>query len=111
MTLSPRVPEFIGAHLRPWLEAWLTSLGRRLQDLSSWAVHPGGPRILTSVAQALGLPKAALEASAEILAECGNMSSPTVLFILQRLQQQGARRPCLALGFGPGLVAEAVLLE
>jgi predicted naringenin-chalcone synthase len=111
MTLSPRVPELIGAHLRPWLEAWLVALGRRLEELNSWAVHPGGPRILTSVAQTLGLPPAALAASAEILAECGNMSSPTVLFILQRLQQQGARRPCLALGFGPGLVAEAALLE
>jgi predicted naringenin-chalcone synthase len=66
---------------------------------------------LTSVAKALGLPEAALAASAEILAECGNMSSPTVLFILQRLQQQGSPRPCLALGFGPGLVAEAALLE
>ena len=66
---------------------------------------------MTSVVKALGLPEAALEPSAEILAECGNMSSPTVLFILHRLQQQGARRPCLALGFGPGLVAEAALLE
>lgn len=111
MTLSPRVPDLIGAHLRPWLEAWLASLGRRLEDLNSWAVHPGGPRILTSVAKALGLSEATLATSAEILAECGNMSSPTVLFILQRLQQQGARLPCLALGFGPGLVAEAALLE
>ncbi len=111
MTLSPRVPDLIGAHLRPWLEAWFASLGRRLEDLNSWAVHPGGPRILTSVAKALGLSEATLATSAEILAECGNMSSPTVLFILQRLQQQGARLPCLALGFGPGLVAEAALLE
>ncbi|TVS21037.1 MAG: hypothetical protein EA424_00930 [Planctomycetaceae bacterium] len=111
MTLSPRVPDLIGAHLRPWLEAWLASLGRRLEDLNSWAVHPGGPRVLTSVAKALGLSEATLATSAEILAECGNMSSLTVLFILQRLQQQGARLPCLALGFGPGLVAEAALLE
>ena len=111
MTLSPRVPDLIGAHLRPWLKAWLASLGRRLEDLNSWAVHPGGPRILSSVAKSLGLSEATLATSAEILAECGNMSSPTVLFILQRLQQQGARRPCLALGFGPGLVAEAALLE
>jgi predicted naringenin-chalcone synthase len=57
------------------------------------------------------LPEAAIWPSAEILAECGNMSSPTVLFILQRLQQQGAQRPCVMLGFGPGLVTEAALLE
>ena len=111
MTLSPRVPDLIAQHLRPWLETWLASAGRRLDEIRSWAIHPGGPRILTCVAQSLELAEAAIRPSAEILAECGNMSSPTVLFILQRLQQQGAQRPCVVLGFGPGLVAEAALLE
>jgi alpha-pyrone synthase len=45
-----------------------------------------------------------------VLSELGNMSSPTVLFILDRLRQQDAPRPCVALGFGPGLMAEAALL-
>ncbi len=111
MTLSPRVPDLIGRHVRPWMEAWLAASGRRVQDIRSWAIHPGGPRILTSVAAALGLPDEATKPSAEVLAACGNMSSPTVVFILDRLVRQAAERPCVMLGFGPGLVAEAVLLE
>jgi predicted naringenin-chalcone synthase len=48
--------------------------------------------------------------SREIFAEYGNMSSPTVLFILDHLRRQNAPRPCVALGFGPGLNAEAMLV-
>jgi predicted naringenin-chalcone synthase len=110
MTLSPRVPDLIGLHLRPWLESWLAGLGISLEDIGSWAVHPGGPRILSAVEESLGLPREATAVSRRMLAEYGNMSSPTVLFILDRLRQQQAARPCVALGFGPGLVAEAALL-
>jgi predicted naringenin-chalcone synthase len=109
MTLSPRVPELIGQHLRPWLRAWLADNGLTLEQVPSWAVHPGGPRILTAVEKALGLPPEATAASREVLAACGNMSSPTVLFILERLQRRQAPRPCVALAFGPGLTAEAAL--
>ena len=111
MTLSPHVPDLIGTRLRSWLEPWLASLGHCLKDIGSWAIHPGGPRVLTSVMEALALPEAAIDISKQVLAECGNMSSPTVLFVLERLQKQNARRPCVMLGFGPGLVAEAALLE
>jgi predicted naringenin-chalcone synthase len=110
MTLSPRVPELIAMYLRPWLTAWLAKSGLQMEQIGSWAVHPGGPRVLTSVAEALGLPAAAMDASAGVLAECGNMSSPTILFVLERLQQAGADRPCVALAFGPGLTAEAALI-
>ena len=110
MTLSPRVPELIAQHVRPWLEAWLKAEGLSLAAIGSWAIHPGGPRIIESVAAALDLPASATAASAEILAERGNMSSPSVLFVLDRLQQVNAQRPCVALAFGPGLVAEAALL-
>jgi predicted naringenin-chalcone synthase len=111
MTLSPRVPELICRHVRPWLEDWLAVSGRRFEDIRSWAVHPGGPRILTSVAAALQLSEEVMAPSAEILAECGNMSSPTILFIIERLQREAHPLPCVVLGFGPGLVAEAALLE
>jgi predicted naringenin-chalcone synthase len=110
MTLSACVPDQILRHLRPWLEQWLASQGFPLRTIEAWAIHPGGPRILSSVIGALGLPADAAEASAEVLAECGNMSSPTVLFVLQQLQQSVGVRPCVALAFGPGLTAEAVLL-
>jgi predicted naringenin-chalcone synthase len=109
MELSPRVPDLIRQHLRPWFESWLRRQGLALADIGCWAVHPGGPRILTAVEESLGLGREALGVSREVLAEYGNMSSPTVLFILERLRERQAQRPCVMLGFGPGLMAEAAL--
>ena len=111
MTLSKRVPSLIATHLRPWLEDWLGGEGLALEDVATWAVHPGGPRILTAVEAALRLPALAMAAARAVFAEFGNMSSPTVLFILDRLRREGAPRPCVALGFGPGLMAEGLLLR
>lgn len=111
MTLSPRVPNLIAAHLRPWLEEWLAGEGLRLAQVASWALHPGGPRVLAAVEEALGLPAGTAQASRAVLAAYGNMSSATVLFILDCLRRAAAPRPCIALGFGPGLVAEAVLFR
>jgi len=111
MFLSTRVPDLIHAHLRPWFEAWLAEHGLRLEDIGSWALHPGGPRIVSAVEQCLGLTETAGAASREVLAAYGNMSSPTILFVLDRLRRQGARMPCVALGFGPGLAAEAALFR
>jgi predicted naringenin-chalcone synthase len=109
MTLSRRVPGLIARHLRPWLESWLGDNGLSLAEVGSWAVHPGGPKIVAAVGESLDLPPDALAASHGVLADYGNMSSPTVLFVLDRLRKQNAPRPCVALGFGPGLVAEAAL--
>ena len=86
MTLSPEVPRLIRTHLRPWLERLARRrAGSDLADVRSWAVHPGGPKILDAVQHALGLDKPALADSREVLAGYGNMSSPTILFILDRL--------------------------
>jgi predicted naringenin-chalcone synthase len=109
MTLSRRVPGLIARHLRPWLESWLGDNGLSLGDVKSWAVHPGGPKIISAAEEGLALPPEALAASRAVFADYGNMSSPTVLFVLDRLRKSNAPRPCVALGFGPGLVAEAAL--
>jgi predicted naringenin-chalcone synthase len=111
MTLSAQVPEVIRKQLKPWLESWLATQQLTLQDIASWAVHPGGPRILTATASALGLGADELAVSTCVLADCGNMSSPTILFILDRMRRQEMRGPCVALAFGPGLVVEVALLE
>jgi predicted naringenin-chalcone synthase len=109
MTLSPRVPDLIRGQLRPWLAAWLGRQGVRVEDVQSWAIHPGGPRVIQATLEGLGLAGEASGASSAVLAEHGNMSSATVLFVLRRLQQAGASPPCVALAFGPGLTAEAAL--
>jgi predicted naringenin-chalcone synthase len=111
MTLSKRVPGLIGEGLRPWLEGWLAGCGVSPAQVASWAIHPGGPRILSAVEEALCLRREQAAASHAVFAEHGNMSSPTVLFILDRLRSEGAPRPCVALGFGPGLAVEAALLR
>lgn len=111
MSLSARVPGVIERELRPWLDAWLAAQDLSVDRIATWAVHPGGPRILESVAQATGISREDYAVSQEVLAEFGNMSSPTILFILDRLRRRRAPRPCLALGFGPGLAVEAALFR
>lgn len=111
MGLSPQVPDLIGAHLRPWLAGWLADHQLTLDAIGCWAVHPGGPRILSAVTETLGLDPALVEPSRSVLRDCGNMSSPTLLFILERLRRRGAPGPCLAMAFGPGLCIEVALLE
>ena len=110
MTLSRKIPGIIAKHLRPWLEDWLAQSGFSLNQIRSWAVHPGGPRILSAVEEGLNFSVEELKTSRQIFREFGNMSSPTVLFILQRLREQNAPRPCVTLGFGPGMVVEGALL-
>lgn len=110
MTLSPRVPDLIASHLRRWLGEWLATLGRSREEIRAWGVHPGGPRILDAAEDALGLSRGGLVESREVLREHGNMSSPTVLFILDRLIAAGSF-PAVVLAFGPGLTIEAVLVE
>ena len=109
MMMSRQIPTLIARHLRPWLESWLNDNGLSLEEVRSWAVHPGGPKILTAVQEGLGLSPQALATSWGVFKDYGNMSSPTVLFVLDRLRRENAPRPCVALGFGPGLVAEAAL--
>ncbi len=111
MTLSATVPDVIRQSLKSWLAEWLASHNRSLDDIECWAIHPGGPRILTACGEALDLSPEQIKPSRDILARYGNMSSPTVLFILEELTRIGARGPCVALAFGPGLTIEAMLLE
>jgi alpha-pyrone synthase len=111
MTLGKSVPGQVTRQLPGWLTGWLGKQGLSVGAVASWCVHPGGPKILQAVAEGLGLDAGALEPSRGILSEYGNMSSATILFILQRLIENNAPRPCVALAFGPGLTCEAALLR
>ena len=110
MTLSPRVPDLLREHLRAWLDPWLAAAGLSREAIGGWAIHPGGPRIVGTVEEVLELPAGAAEPSRAVLADHGNMSSPTVLFILREVMRRALPRPYAALGFGPGLVAEGMLV-
>lgn len=109
MTLSARVPSLIETHLAPWMQSWLRQHQLTVDDIGSWAIHPGGTRILSAAEKALGLSPDTGAIARNVLASYGNMSSPTVLFVLKELMAAGAPRPCVALAFGPGLSVEAAL--
>jgi predicted naringenin-chalcone synthase len=111
MTISPHVAEVIREQLYDWLTLWLSQQNLSISSIQGWAVHPGGPRIVSSVEQALDLDKGKLEASRKILRLHGNMSSPTVLFILEQIMRTQGRVPTVVLSFGPGLTIEAMLLS
>lgn len=111
MTLSSRVPALIESNLGGWLHEWLSRHGLGVGDIGSWAIHPGGPRVISTVASAAGIGDDATAPSRAVLSDYGNMSSPTVLFIVDRLRRAGAARPCVALAFGPGLVVESALFH
>jgi predicted naringenin-chalcone synthase len=112
MTLDPQVPGIIEANLEGEIKEWLERQSLCISDIDSWAIHPGGPRIIQAAGKAMGLAALSLEASQSILASHGNMSSPTVLFILDKISN-GSIKPnyCVLLAFGPGLCIEAVLLK
>lgn len=111
MSLSAAVPATVGRHLPGIVDAACAEAGLERRAIAAWGVHPGGPRLLSGVEDALGLPAAALAASRGVLAEHGNMSSGTILFILERLRREGVRGPCMAMAFGPGLTVELALLS
>ncbi len=109
MSLSADVPTIIRESLRDWVEDWLFAQGLSIDEIRGWIVHPGGPHILAACSESLELDADALEASCGVLADYGNMSSPTVLFILDRMRQALAKVPCVMLAFGPGLTIEGAL--
>lgn len=110
MNLSARVPSVISRTIREFVDAALAECGLDADAVGGWAVHPGGPRVLTSVQESLALPPTALAASQRVLADHGNMSSATMLFILEQLLEEPAASPCVAMAFGPGLTVELALL-
>ena len=105
MLLSGRVPGAIREALGGREDEILDGVAKG--DIRHWAVHPGGKSVLDAVQTALELPEDALWGSREILREFGNMSSPTVMFVLKRLLERASpgEKGC-AMAFGPGLVAE-----
>ena len=111
MTLSAQVPGLIEQHLESFLTDWLAARGESLESIGGWAAHPGGSRILSSVETALKLDAEALSISRSVLAKHGNMSSATMLFILERFAAESIPKPWLMLGFGPGLEIEVALIR
>ena len=111
MHLSRKVATHLETHLKSCVETAVAKCGYSLKDVKHWAIHPGGPSILSAVASALDLSDADLAASRSVLENHGNMSSPTIAFILQKLFMQNASGPVVALAFGPGITCEIAIFQ
>jgi predicted naringenin-chalcone synthase len=108
MHLSGQVPVTIGRELPRRIGAMLGG-GRTVSDIDLWAVHPGGRTVLDAVERALDVEPHALRASRHVLRDYGNMSSATIMFVLQRmLDDPRASGEGCAMAFGPGLTVEAM---
>lgn len=120
MGLSPRVPSVLAKHLPSYIHMLLSRHGLTPADLDFWALHPGGKAIIAKAQHILGLTDADVHDSLEVLRLFGNMSSPTILFVLQRFlerhsacERQGVPGFAhgVALAFGPGLTLEGCLFQ
>ncbi len=111
LQLSPELPDTLGEYLPETVETLLSSNGLTTKSIDHWLVHPGGPQILDSVEASLGLPENALRISRSVLRRYGNMSSPTILFIMRELFETGVDGLVVAMAFGPGLTIELVLFS
>ncbi|MFI2433338.1 type III polyketide synthase [Streptomyces sp. NPDC018693] len=114
VVIDPAVPGIVRQHFGRHLRAFLAEHGLTTDDIGAWVCHPGGPRVLAAVADSLDLPGDALDSARRSLATAGNMSSASVLHILEDLRASRRPRPGtwgLLLAMGPGFSSELVLLR
>jgi alkylresorcinol/alkylpyrone synthase len=114
VVLSAKVPEVIEARVGADVDAFLGRLGLARGDVRHWIAHTGGPKVLEAFRRSLALPEAAVARSWRSLAEVGNLSSASVLFVLGDLLDSGEPREGdlgLLAAMGPGFSAELLLLR
>jgi alkylresorcinol/alkylpyrone synthase len=112
IVLSPEVPAFAKA-LRPHVDGFLRDHCLSIADVSTWVAHPGGPKVIDEMEKGLSLKKGTLDLSRRSLARIGNVSSSSVLFILQEtlLERKPAGSYGVMLAMGPAFCAELLLLQ
>ena len=112
MTLTGYVPELIKEDFKGLVDKALDSSQQKQADVSHWCIHPGGKKILESISASLGITDESLKYSYQVLNDYGNMSSPTILFVLKKIlaefeEQKPSQSPVIfAAAFGPGLTME-----
>ncbi|MFF4828547.1 type III polyketide synthase [Streptomyces sp. NPDC001312] len=114
VVLDPKVPDLVRRYLPDGVEGFLSDHGLKPKDVTAWVCHPGGPKVLQAVTEALDLPDDALDVTWRHLADVGNLSSSSVLHVLrdtlaERRPPPGT--PGVLLAMGPGFACELVLLR
>jgi predicted naringenin-chalcone synthase len=114
MTLSHYVADLIKTDFAGLVRHALEKNRMGQEEISHWCIHPGGKKILEAIAKSLSMPQTHLDDSYETLKSYGNMSSPTILFVLQRMMakiEYGRSNRIFGAAFGPGLTMETFIAE
>jgi alkylresorcinol/alkylpyrone synthase len=111
VVLARALPPFAEARLGSALGDILDRLDMPAASIDRFVCHPGGPKIIVALEAVLGLRTGALDHEREVLATHGNMSAPTVLFVLERVLRSGMPPRCLLIAMGPGFTASCLALE
>ncbi len=114
IVLDAGVPEVVGTYLRGDVDGFLAGHDLTRADIDWWVCHPGGPKVLEAMQESLGVPRAALELTWDSLARIGNLSSSSVLHVLEDTLRDRPPRPGswgMILALGPGFCSELVLVR
>jgi alkylresorcinol/alkylpyrone synthase len=105
------IPPFVEAELAEAIDGMCTELGVARNEIDRFCCHPGGVKVIDAIESALELNQGELNLEREVLNDYGNMSAPTVLFVLDRLLQQGLPEKVMMTAFGPGFTCAGLMLE
>ena len=105
------IPPFIEAELADAVDGMLAKLSLARTDIDRFCCHPGGVKVIDAIETALDLPQGELNIEREVLNDFGNMSAPTVLFVLERLIARGLPKRVMMTAFGPGFTCAGLLLD
>jgi predicted naringenin-chalcone synthase len=115
MTLTGYVPDLVKEDFDGLLNKALLNAGMDKESISHWCIHPGGKKILEAIQQSTGIKEEQLQYSYDVLRQYGNMSSPTVLFVLEKILRElkqdkhGKDAAIFGAAFGPGLTMETFI--
>lgn len=116
MRLSGYIPDLIEEDFNSLTENALAHASCKKENITHWCIHPGGKKILTSIEKSIDIPAEALRHSYNVLRDHGNMSSPTILFVLKEIMNElekaeSKKANILGAAFGPGLTLETFILS
>jgi alkylresorcinol/alkylpyrone synthase len=111
--ISASLPEIVSKNVAKVVMDLLKPRGLRIDDIKHWAFHPGGEKVINAIRNEMGISEARLHVTRDVLSKYGNMSSPTVFFVLREILNNGIAPGdwCMMVAFGAGLCAHAFLLR
>ena len=105
------IPPFVENQLAEAVDAILAASGWHRSDVNRFCCHPGGAKVVDAIETALDLPGGSLDLERDVLRDCGNMSAPTVMFVLERLIERGLPPKVMMTAFGPGFTCAGLLID